>query len=156
VVGQVLADHAEAAAPYFTVFHDLVVNRHHQVAGNREANADIATGARQDGGVDADQFAVQIDQRAARVAGVDGGVGLNEVFEAIPEAVATEAADDAGGDGLGQAERVADGNDEVADPQLVRVGYRQFGQVVGVDLYHRHVGRRRAADQLGLEFAVVA
>jgi hypothetical protein len=37
----------------------------------------------QNGGVDADQFAAQIDQRTTGVAGVDRGVGLDEVLVAV-------------------------------------------------------------------------
>src|SRR6201987_1969893 len=43
-----------------------------------EADADISAAAREDGGVDADQLAVQVDERKAVVALVDGGVGLEE------------------------------------------------------------------------------
>ncbi len=49
--------------------------------GNGEADALIAFRAvSDDGGVDADQFAAIVHQRAAGIAGVDGGVGLDEVF----------------------------------------------------------------------------
>ena len=34
----------------------------------------------EDAGVDADQLAAAVDQRAAGVAGIDGGVGLDEVL----------------------------------------------------------------------------
>ena len=36
----------------------------------------------EDGGVDADDLAVEVEERAARVALVDGGVGLDEVLVA--------------------------------------------------------------------------
>ena len=44
-----------------------------------EADADVAAGAAEDRGVDADDLAAQVQQRATRVARIDGGVGLNEV-----------------------------------------------------------------------------
>jgi len=48
-----------------------------------------------DGRIDADDFAPQIEERAARVAGIDGGVRLNEVFVAREIDVLTaDAADD--------------------------------------------------------------
>ncbi len=50
-----------------------------QVGRDREADADRAAGRRVDGGVDADDLAVHVEQRAAGVAPVDGGVGLDEV-----------------------------------------------------------------------------
>ena len=50
---------------------------------DREADADVAAGARDDRGVDADELAVQVDERAAGVAGIDRRVGLNEVLERL-------------------------------------------------------------------------
>jgi hypothetical protein len=47
--------------------------------GNREAHAGERSGRRDEEGVDADQFAARVDQRAAGVAGVDGRVGLDEL-----------------------------------------------------------------------------
>ena len=49
--------------------------------GNREADAFDAEILGQHRGVDADEFAIGIDQRAAGVADVDGRVGLDEVLE---------------------------------------------------------------------------
>ena len=68
---------------------------------------------RGDGGVDADDFAVHVDEWAAAGAGIDGGVGLQEVLDADGVAQADLAAiagtDDAVRHGLGQAERTAHG-----------------------------------------------
>ena len=52
------------------------------VRRNREADADVAAGARQDLRVDADQLALRVHQRAAGVAVVDRRVGLQEVLVA--------------------------------------------------------------------------
>src|SRR5262249_3434748 len=49
----------------------------HGVHGNGEADA---LGAGADGHVDADHFAVNVQQRAARIAGVDAGVGLDQLL----------------------------------------------------------------------------
>ena len=79
------------------------------VDGDGEANA---LGAADDGGVDADDTAVRIDERSAGVAGVERGVGLDHVFDRATALAAqrpTEGGDDAGGDGRLEAERVADG-----------------------------------------------
>ncbi len=71
-----------------------------------------------------------IDQRAAGVAGVDGGVGLDELLElAWRDAVCGSAVvdravlrgDDAGRDRLRQAERAADRQHPVADLRAVGV-----------------------------------
>ena len=77
-----------------------------------------------DGGVHADDFAVHVEQRSAGVAGVDGGVSLNEVLELAACAGldgAIFSGDDSGGDGLGEGEGTADGLDPIADVGGVRV-----------------------------------
>ena len=51
-----------------------------EVARHGEADALIAAALAEDAGVDADQLAARVDQRAAGVARVDRGVGLDEVF----------------------------------------------------------------------------
>ena len=50
----------------------------HHVRRDRKADALRAARARIDRGVDADEPAVEIDQRAAGIAGIDRGVGLDE------------------------------------------------------------------------------
>ena len=101
---------------------------------NREADALVAAGGAGDGGVEADDFAAEIHERAAAVAGVDGRVGLNEVLPAELavaqiEVVPAFGADDAAGDALAEAERAADGQHEVADLQRVAVAQPGGDQV---------------------------
>ena len=50
---------------------------------------------------------------------------------------------------------IADGDDEVAHRQLLRVAERQRGEIVGVDLQQSDVGLRIAAHQLGGELAAI-
>ena len=65
---------------------------------------------------------VEIDQRPAEVAGVDRGVGLDEEAEiADPSLRARQRRNDALGDRLADAERISDGDDEVADLQRIRI-----------------------------------
>ena len=66
--------------PYLIeLVHDAVSH----VDRDSEADADVAAAAREDGGVDADQLASQIDERAAGVARIDRGVGLDEILVAV-------------------------------------------------------------------------
>src|SRR5699024_9243789 len=60
VVGQVLTDDTESTAFDLTILDDLMINLHHQVAGNGKADADVAARARQNGGVNADQLAIEV------------------------------------------------------------------------------------------------
>src|SRR5215470_15044685 len=88
-----------------------------EVAGSvdrdSEPDADVAAARGQDRGVDADQVTVQIYERAARVAGVDRSIGLDEIV-ADTEAAAAGCADNAERCGLTEAEGVADRDDEIA------------------------------------------
>ena len=66
--------------------------------------------------------AVDVEQRAAGVAGVDRGVGLDEVaVEAVPAASrSVDRRDDADGHRVRQAEWIADGDRGLADHEVVR------------------------------------
>ena len=111
---------------------------------DREADALVAARGAGDGRVEADDFAAEIHERAAAVAGVDRGVGLNEVLPvelvvAQIEIVPALGADDAAGDALAQAERAADGQHEVADLERVAVAEPGGRQVARA----RSTARRR-------------
>src|SRR3954467_12467586 len=96
----------------------------------RKADADVPAPrpAGLDLRVDADHARVAVEQRAARVAGVDRGVGLDGARDGEPVRrvdLAPEGGDDAGGERALEAERVADGDGEVADAHAPGVGERQ-------------------------------
>ena len=70
-----------------------------------------------------DHAAVHIDQRAAGIAGIDGGVGLDEeLIVADADVGARHRRDDAVRHGLADAERIADRQHHVADLQIVGIG----------------------------------
>src|SRR3954454_4963953 len=108
---------------------------------NREAQADAAAalpGSR-DRRVDADDLSVEVHQRAAGVALVDRGVGLQAVVDdrravfALHTDRAVERADDARGDRAGQALRRADRHHLLADLEvraLAECRGRQPGDVL--------------------------
>ena len=107
-----------------------------------------------DGRVDADHFTAHVQERATRVARVDGGICLQHVDGATlaDRERPLERADDADADGVREAERIADGHDPVAGLHLRRVaelGLRQ--RVVGFfgQLDERAVGQRVAAHHAG-------
>ena len=56
----------------------MIGHAHRLVDGDREGDAHVAAALAVDLGVDADHFALQVDEWAARVAGVDGHVGLDQ------------------------------------------------------------------------------
>src|SRR5262245_43080407 len=120
------------------------------VDGNGKANA---LGADADGDVDTDGFAVDVQQRAARVAGVDAGIALNEVVIFLLVAylhVAVQGADDAAGHGVLVAVGIADGDDLLAFHQVARgakVDDRQW--LLGVDFDDGQIGFGVVRDEAG-------
>jgi hypothetical protein len=156
------------------VLHELLGDVAGGVDRDGEADADVATfgrgplGQRGDGGVDADDLAVRVDQRPARVAGVDGRVGLDGVDDrglarllaaaerrlllvALQSDGPVEGADDAGTHRAVEPERAADGEDGVADVQVVGVAERGGGEAADpVGLDDGQVGGRVTADDGGV------
>src|SRR5690606_8109375 len=97
--------HAQVAAPDIAIGDQTLRNAARDGRRDREAQPDAAPrGARgADGRVDADDLALQVDQRAAGVARVDRGVGLDERLEPVvaqDALLAPDRADDPRGDGL--------------------------------------------------------
>src|SRR6185503_9384250 len=62
VGSHVLDAYAEQSAPHRARRNELLHDRADHVDGNREADADVAAGARNDRGIDADELAVQVDE----------------------------------------------------------------------------------------------
>ena len=90
--------------------------------GDGEADADAAARTREDGRVDADEPAFHVDEGSARIAGIDGGVRLDEGLEIRHSDIgAGKRRNDARGNGLPDAEGIADGEDEVPDGEVVMV-----------------------------------
>src|SRR5262249_5669860 len=123
-----------------------------------EPDSDIAAGPGQDLRRDSDQFAAQIDERPARIALVDGGVGLQKVLEAplvAPGRLTAFRANDAHRHGLADSERVADGENQVADFDPVGVAERHGRQARRANLDDCNVAGRVRAYDLGSEFTIV-
>ena len=94
--------------------------------------------------VDPDHLARQVEERPARVSGIDGGVRLDQVVETRQARFlqrAAEAAHDADRDGRSlDPERAPDGDDGLGDCQARRVAEWQGEEVVGLDLQDREIG----------------
>ncbi len=131
---------------------------HFQCQLHRYREADALGTARlgNDGGIDADQVAAGIHQRAARVAAVDRRIGLDEILVGVQaQLIAAGGADDAHGDGLADAEGVADRQGDVADAYAIGMAERDGRQVCEVDLQHGKVGLRIAANHPGQRFPAI-
>ena len=101
---------------------------------------------------------VEIDQRAAGIARIDGGVGLDEeLIVGDADLRARQRRDDAVRHGLADAERIADGQHDVADLQRVGIGEVDAREalVPVLDAQHGEIGARVLEHDLGLELALV-
>ena len=159
VVGHALVADADPAALDLAELAQLVGDLLHEVGRDREGKAGIGAGRRVDRGVDADHLAVGIEQRAARVALVDGGVGLQVVVERIllserPRAEMMPAVTEwPRPNGLPIAITQSPTRTLSESPNLMAGSGFLFG---GSTLSTRHVDAAVGADQLGLELGVVA
>src|SRR4030095_3629866 len=114
---QWLNRHAELRASDTTFGPQSVRDVPLKVGGNREADADVPVGHGEDLGVDADQLALRVHERTTGVAVIDRRVGLKEILVstvADPRRP-TLRADDAHRHGLADAQRIANGEHNVAD-----------------------------------------
>ena len=128
---------------------DLVHHVYHDAGRDRETDADRASGAGEDRGVDSDQQPVAVDQRAAGIALVDCGVGLDEVLQRVDSKVRSpQRRHDAHRDRLPDVERIADCQHDVADPQRLGSPKRDGGQVLQVHLKNRQIGVGIGTDQV--------
>src|SRR5262249_39337977 len=152
LVGHLLNGTAEPSTPGLAELLELIDYRHGGFRGHRKADADRTAGGRNDRGVDADHLAVEVEQRPARVAAIDRSVGLNVVVVGARIDVAVARRDDTGGHRAAETERVADGDDPLAQPEFVRVPeFYRLERLVRFNLKQRHIGLLIPANDLGLQ-----
>ncbi len=131
------------------------------VDGDGEGDAGGLIGAACDSGVHADEPAGGVEKRSARVAGVDGGVGLNNVFDgqfSERHDSPAQRADDAGGERLIEPERIADGHHRLADLQVIARAQWNGAELGSgkVDLEDGQVLVGCGADESGVECGLIA
>ena len=138
---------------------DLVGNVLGVVNGNSKAHARAGARVALDERVDAHQLTVVVDERAAGVARVDGGIGLNHVgIDGVTAGRAhgrgtIERRHDTRGDRLLVAERRADRHNPLANVELGGVANfdrRELGGVGVLELDDGQVARGVVAHELGL------
>ena len=113
----ILDHHPEPPSRHFAGL-ELGEDFFHQVYGYGKTNA-LPLG--DNGRIDADDFAVHVEKRPPAVAGVDGGIGLEEIIVRTGANDAPLGTDDACGDRVSQAERVARSHYPVPHPNSGRV-----------------------------------
>ncbi len=137
---------------------------------NRESETDRASGtAREDERVDADHLTLGVDERAARVARVYGGVGLNHVrpdLRLAPRAanlglyVAAKRRDHTHRDGRVAVSQevavgIADRDHPLTDQHVVGVAQRGYRQIFAFNPEESEIGRLVCGDQLAIQLAAV-
>ncbi len=130
----------------------------HHVGGNGKADALRAAGAGEDRRIDADQTALHVDQRAAGIARVDRGIGLDEeLIVGDADLRARQRRDDALCHRLPDAERIADGEHDVADFERIGIGEveRREALMRVLEPQHRKIAARVLEHDAGFEFALV-
>ena len=157
LVGQILRHESQPAAYHVAVRQDLLHDAAHQIDGNGKADAfGSPVGAVQHGGIDADQIAVGVDERAAGIAEIDGGIGLDEILEGgEAKLAAAGGADDALRHGLAQAVGIADGQHDIAHPQRVGAAQRHDRQIADRQGENGEIGVRILSDDRRLGDAPV-
>ncbi len=99
---------------------------------------------------------MDVDQSPAGVAGVDRGIGLDEILEGVDaQLTAPQGRHDAAGDGLPDPERIADGQDLVTDLQLIGLAPGDDRQAIEFDAQYRQVAVGVGADDFGAGTAAV-
>src|SRR5579883_853196 len=113
--------HADGAASDLAGLNNVVVYASHHVDGQRKSDTLIPAALGRDHGVNADHFTANVQQRTAAVAGIDGGIGLDETLKLqLPADIAAERADDSRRDRRFQSERRTNSHGPIA--HLHRVG----------------------------------
>ena len=138
---EIVVGEPERAAADVAEFEHLVDQRARHVDRNGKAHAGIVLADGDEGGVDADEIAAQVHQGPAGIAGIDGGIGLDEILiRPDPHIGPVQAADDPGGHGLADRLRIADGEHEIPDLEAIGITEREFRQAIRAHLDDGHVG----------------
>ena len=105
---------------------ELTDNSLRQINGDGKADP-LALG--NNGGVDANDFPIHVQQRSTAVSRVDRRIGLDKIIIGPAADHPTLGADNPGGYRLLQTKRTADGHHPAAHRQLIRIAQLQRGQI---------------------------
>ncbi len=146
--GQRLTADPEPSATHATVAYE----RHgHPLGGGGGNGKTNALRGHDHRGIDADHLAARVDQRPARIAGIERCIGLQNVVQQAAGAGshrAAERTDDPRRDGVGKTVRTADRNGDLPDPDVGRIGQATPGEIRRAHLQDGEVGIGIVADDL--------
>lgn len=117
--------YADLAATNFAVLNKLLHDAAGHVDRHSESDSDVTPARRNDRRIDPDKLSPQVNQGAARISGINGCVGLDEVLiPLLAKAGSAEGADNSRSYGLTQAEGVPDRDHEITDLDPIAVTQR--------------------------------
>src|ERR1019366_5408369 len=148
----VLHRHADTAAAHLAAAHQLILDVQRDINGYRERHPHVAAAAAVDLRIDADHLTLEIEQRAARVAGIHGRIGLNEGHEraaAVVRQRPSDRTDHARGHAILETERRTDRDRPLPGPDACRVAEAHDGQAGCGYLDQCHVAALVDADDFG-------
>jgi len=148
--------HVEQAHPRAAIYQEV----HHLLRlayGNGKADTQTGFGGAENGKVNADDVAAQVHQRPTAVAGVDGGIGLNDLAPLIAYLAGAFGADNTGSNCILEIKGIAHSDNFLPYLHLGRVAQRQGCELSGGInwLYHRNIVGGIGAQFLGLELIAV-
>src|SRR5229473_407123 len=143
-----LNPYSDFPAVNVAVLADLLERYADNAAGNGEAEALIASGLGEDECVDSHDFAVDVNQRSARVSRVDRGVGLNINEGRVGIDLAGGGTDHAHADAVAQPFGAAKGEDQLALAQIGIIRKRKRREILGVNFDDREINVAGDADNL--------
>jgi hypothetical protein len=138
------------------MFHELGQDILRHVNGNGEANP---LSRLNNGRVDADHLPPAVDEWAAAVAWIQGGIGLNDIVDKVardaPQGSA-QGADDTGRHRRFKSVRTANRHDQLTDTQLGRITQNGMRYLAGVGLHDGQVRPGIIADDATIDLLAVA
>ncbi len=158
LLANILHRDADAAANHLAVLLQLLFDVQGQIDRNGERHAHIAAGTAINLRIDADHFAIDVEQRAAGIPGIHGRIGLNEGDVTAVAAIvqgSTERADHARGDAVLKSERRTNGDGPLTRAQFGRIAKAYRRQAGRGYFDQRHIAGFVDADDLGGKFAPV-
>ena len=123
-----------------TSVHDVLVDPPRHIGGNGKSDPLGATAPAEDEVIDADDLAMNINEGAAGVAGIDGRAGLEKFIGSLAGGAAPLGADDPLGHRFLKSERIAHGKDHLTHLDQLRVTESNWLEPLGCDLQDGNIG----------------
>src|SRR3984957_8957357 len=161
LVGQIRVDgdgaNAERRATHASQSDQIVDHGFSGIDRNGKSNAGTLPDGGSDDGVNTDDFAMPVKQRASGVTRIDGGVGLDRLLDerSVRLLYSADRTDDALSEGSRESEGIADGINFLPDLKIAGLAENDRVQIRGFDLKHGEVMGTVGADDGGGVFLAV-